>query len=288
MAEKYLGGVIPAADPAFDAAGPHAEIKALAERCTADAERWFEQFAPSRALESIWELIRGANRYVDAAGAWTLAKDPARRAELEHVVHTFLEAVAWAGWLTQPALPGKAGEIFATLGLGGDQSRRWPARWNQELPAGGKVKKGDPLFPRLDEKRQAELLEKWIPKDAAAAPARAPEAPAAPPPVSYDDFTRLDLRVAIVRAAERVPKADKLLKLQIDVGEPQPRQVVAGIAEAYAPEELVGKHVIFLANLAPRAIRGIQSQGMILAAGDEKILGLSALDRNVPAGTKVR
>jgi methionyl-tRNA synthetase len=105
--------------------------------------------------------------------------------------------------------------------------------------------------------------------------------------VTYDDFAKLDLRVAVVKSAERVPKADKLLKLQLDVGG-EVRQVVAGVAETYGPEEIVGKHVIFLANLAPRKIRGTESQGMILAAGEEKVLALSALDKDVAAGTKVK
>ncbi len=304
MVEKYVDGVVPAARPQLDAAGPHAELAALAVKCKAEAERHFEAFAPSRALESIWEFIRGANRYVDAAGAWTLAKDPARRGELEHVLHTFLEAVAWAGWMVAPALPEKAREIFVQIGLGGDAVGRWPERWNQELPAGGRVAKGSPLFPRLDEARQAELLARWIPPEAQVAPeARKDVAPEARKEVDktdkvvmpndkmgiieYGDFQKLDLRVATVVAAERVPKADKLLKLQVDLGG-ETRQVLAGIAETYAPDALLGKKVVFLANLAPRKIRGIESQGMILAAGEERVLALSALDKDVPSGTKVK
>jgi methionyl-tRNA synthetase len=98
----------------------------------------------------------------------------------------------------------------------------------------------------------------------------------------------MDLRVAVIRSAEAVPKAKKLLKLQVDIGEPRPRQVVAGIAEVFAPEDLVGRQVIFLANLEPATIRGITSEGMILAAGDPVVLGLSAVDRELPPGTKVR
>jgi methionyl-tRNA synthetase len=98
----------------------------------------------------------------------------------------------------------------------------------------------------------------------------------------------MDLRVAVVRSAEAIPKAKKLLKLQVDIGEPRPRQVVAGIAEAFAPEDLVGRQVIFLANLEPATIRGVTSEGMILAAGDPAVLGLSAVDRELPPGTRVR
>jgi methionyl-tRNA synthetase len=290
MTEKYVGGVIPKASPTLDQAGPHAELAALAGRAKEDAEKQLDAFAPSRALESIWELVRGANRYVDTAAPWTLAKDPARRGELEHVIHSFLEAVLWAAQLTWPFMPTKAEEIVAQLGLGREHTGRWPSRWNEELPAGTTVKKGQPLFPRVDDARQAELLARWIPADVAvpAMTEKADTQPTAlPPTVTFEEFQRMDLRVAAIRAAERVPKADKLFKLTIDLGT-ETRQVVAGIAEAYTAEELVGRRVIFLANLKPAKIRGIESQGMILAAGEEKVVGLSALDRDVAPGTKVR
>jgi len=115
-----------------------------------------------------------------------------------------------------------------------------------------------------------------------------PPAPADKPGISIDDFGKVELRVGKVLTAQAVPKAKKLLHLSVDLGETQPRSIVAGIAEAYAPDALVGKQVIVVANLAPATIRGIRSEGMILAAGDEAIVGLSALDRDVPPGTRVR
>jgi len=125
--------------------------------------------------------------------------------------------------------------------------------------------------------------------DQPAAPAKAAPAPAAPTgPITVDDFGRVELRVGKVLTATAVPKAKKLLHLAVDLGEAQPRSIVAGVAEAYAPEQIVGKQVIVVANLAPATIRGVRSEGMILAAGDEAILGLSALDRDVPPGTRVR
>src|SRR5262249_55906399 len=246
-------------------------------------------FGTSRALESIWGLGRGANRYVDASGPWALAKDPTRKVELDHVLHTFLEAILWSAQLVWPVMPGKAAEVIAQLGLPAEHAGRWPSRWNAELPSGGRIARSGILFPFIDEARAAELLARWIPADAridAAPPAAAPAA-AATLPVSFDDFSRLDLRVAQVIAAEPVPKADKVLKLTLDLGS-EKRTVVAGIAEAYKPAELIGRRVIFLANLAPRKIRGIESQGMVLAAGEEKVLALSALDRDVPLGTKIK
>ncbi len=284
MTEKYARGIVPAASPALDRTGVHAELQALAVRARHEAERHFEAYAPSRALEAIWELVRGANRYVDAAGPWALVKDPARRAELDHVVHTFLEAVLWSARLVAPVMPNKAAEVLAALGLPADAA--WPSRWNEDLPAGAKVHRGPPLFPRIDEPRAKELMARWTPADGGeAAPPAA--APADDGLVTFDEFARLDLRVAVVTAAEKVPKAQKLLKLVLDIGG-ETRQVVAGIAESYAPEDLIGRRVIFLANLKPKPIKGIESQGMILAAGADAVLALSGLDRDVPAGTKIR
>jgi methionyl-tRNA synthetase len=292
MTEKYVGGVIPKAGAASHP--EDAELERLALRARELAEKHYDAFAPSRALEAIWELVRGANQYVDKRGPWTLAKDPAKRAELDHVIHSFLEASLWAAQLVRPVMPRKAAEILAQLGVSESDVKPWPVSWNGELPSGGKIAKGQPLFPRIDEPRAAELLAKWIPADvsAPAAPAPAPTAPApaaAPKPnVAFTDFERLDLRVAIVKSAERVPKADKLLKVTVELGGGETRQVVAGIAESFAPEAIVGRRVIFLANLEPRKIRGVDSQGMILAAGEDKVVALSAVDADVPAGTKVR
>jgi len=144
-----------------------------------------------------------------------------------------------------------------------------------------------PVFPRIDPDRQAALIDKWTPAPPAPAPAGTAQGAPIAAEIAYEDFEKLDLRVAKVTAAERVPKADKLLKLTLDVGGDQ-RTVVSGIAPAYAPEQMVGKTVIYLANLAPRKIRGVLSQGMILAAGGDEVLALSGLDRDVPPGTPIR
>jgi methionyl-tRNA synthetase len=313
MLEKYVGGVVPEPVPALDAQAPHAGLRELAVKAKAEAEKHFDAIAPSRALEAIWELVRGANSYVALAEPWALAKDPAKKAELGHVLHTFLEASLWAALLAGPVIPGKAKEILTQLGVP-ELDGKWPTEWNRMLPPGTKILKPQPIFPRIDEARTKELLDRWIPPEArqdgvpgvmdeqptvrarsnkteSAAPAKkdgAPTSPAADGQVSYAEFSRLDLRVAHVVAAERVPKKDKLLKLQVDLGDGQTRQVVAGIAETYPPEAILGKRVIFLANLKPAKIGGVESQGMILAAGDEKVVALSALDQDVPPGTKVR
>ena len=119
-----------------------------------------EAYAPSRALEEIWNLVRGTNRYVDGMAPWTLAKQPDQRAQLEHVVHCFLEAVLWSAYLVWPVMPQKAEAIVALLGV--RFSPKWPAHWNQELPKGAIVRKGDPLFPRIAPEDQAQWLDKWL------------------------------------------------------------------------------------------------------------------------------
>jgi methionyl-tRNA synthetase len=309
VAGKFTGGAVPPAHPELAGQGRHGELAREAEQVIAEAADHLRGFAPSRALESIWRLVREGNRYINDTQPWALARDPSRRAELEHAVRTALEAIACAARMLAPIMPRSGAQIAQLVGGAGDLAATWPsaARFGQELAAGAAVGESCILFPRIDDERQAALLEKWIPDDArpkAAQPSTpAPKGkdkgkakdkkdkPAAAPAdglITFDEFGRMDLRVAQVVEAEAVPGASKLLRLRLDVGEAEPRQVVAGIAETYQPAELVGRKVIFVANLKPAVIRGVTSQGMILAAGEKNVVGLSALDRDVPVGTKVR
>ena len=306
MAVKFCAGNIPPANPDIAALELHAEMYRAARQCAITTADHFESFAPSRALESIWQLVRTANRYVDAVKPWVMARDPERRAELDHSIHTFVEAVYWAARMVAPVMPEKAGEILAQLGFAPDQAAAalasWPdpERFNHELPVDLTVERGVPLFPRIDDDRQTELLASWLPAvtsaaDGADSSAESAAASAASPPpvplrepISFADFARVDLRVAEVLTAEPIAKTKKLLKLTVALGNDETRTVVAGIAQRYAPEELVGRRVIFLANLEPAKIRGVESQGMVLAAGDRDVLGLSAVDKDVPIGTVVR
>jgi methionyl-tRNA synthetase len=202
-----------------------------------------------------------------------------------------------AAFLT-PIVPSVTEKLFAQLGTPSLTFADLAKPRVPLLPRGRALGTPSPLLPRLEEAQvnklvPAEELARLAAKSTAKAP-RVDPAPAtgdkdAPPEeIDIDAFARVALKVGQVLAAERVPKADKLLKLTVDVGEGSPRTVVAGIAEAYAPDALVGKSVIFLANLKPATIRGVESQGMILAAGGDTILGLSAIDKDVPPGTKVR
>jgi methionyl-tRNA synthetase len=314
MVHKFAGGKVPAQTAAAGVVAKHTDsIRAAAGAAAVEVPRFMDELSPSRALERLWELVRRANQYVDETAPWTLAKrDP--EGALPVVLGNFLEADCFIARLLAPFMPDTARAMLGQLGADPELLARWPAPedFGSQLVADAPVGTPSPIFPRIEKERAAELVARWAPETAtapatapAAAPAKAPAAarPAAPaaasPPaaaaapaatpdrIGIEEFQRLDLRVAQVVAAERVPKADKLLKLTVDLGTEQ-REVVAGIALAYEPEALVGKQVILLANLKPTKIRGILSNGMILAAGAEQVLAVSALDREVPPGTKVR
>jgi methionyl-tRNA synthetase len=294
MARKFVGDTLPARERAT---ATNASSYAFAEQADAalqNCQLAWDGFNPSVALQATWSLVREANAHIERSKPWALAKDPAKRDELLDMLAVCCETLRWAALMIAPAMPTAAAEILRQLGRGADAGT-WPSVWGWP---GGALTEPVPVFPRLDPERQAALITKWVPSEPAAAPAAPPAkaAPVAPAAsgeitqitqITIDDFAKIELRAAKVLSAERVPKADKLLKLTLDVGTEQ-RTVVSGIAGAYAPEALVGKTVIYLANLKPAKLRGVISQGMILAAGDAEVLGLSALDRDVPPGTLIR
>jgi methionyl-tRNA synthetase len=290
MAHKFVGADLPARERV--AAPASAAFAEQAASVLQNCQLAWDEFNPSGALQATWSLVRDANAHIERTKPWALAKDPAKRDELVDMLAVCCETLRWAALTVAPAMPTAAAEILRQLGRGADAGS-WPTRFAWP---GGTLTEATPVFPRVDPDRQAALIAKWVPAEAApAAPAAAAPAaakkshePAAPSAeISIDDFAKIELRAAKVLAAERVPKADKLLKLTLDVGSEQ-RTVVSGIAAAYAPEALVGKTVIYLANLKPAKLRGVLSQGMILAAGDAEVLGLSAIDRDVPPGTLIR
>jgi methionyl-tRNA synthetase len=281
----------PARDPYVAETGAHGALEALVGEVIAGAAAELEAFAPSRALETIWKLVREANRYVDATQPWALAKDPARAPELAHVFHNLANVIGVIGGLVLPILPTTGKMLRQWVGIGDAELERWPRREDMQRVVAGVTKEIKPLFPRLDDAAQDRILKQIVPADAAAVPAAASASAATPASggtIEYADFGKIELRVGKVLGATAVPKKDKLLHLQVDLGETKPRSIVAGIAQAYRPEQLVGKQVLVVANLAPRKLAGLVSEGMILAAGDDEILGLSALDRDVPPGTRVR
>ncbi|TMQ19196.1 MAG: methionine--tRNA ligase [Deltaproteobacteria bacterium] len=292
---KLAAETPPARDDALYREGenPYWQIEVHAVEACRHAAAQFDAFAPSRALEAIWRFVGMANRFIDQTQPWVMAR--ARDKALGHALWC-LQASLWLiARLIAPVLPATSGVLRRWIG-DGDAAMQWPEPIEgRVLSLAPALRAGaaSPLFPRLDDKLQQAILDKIVPPDVAASPGAPPAPPAAEPrpsfaPIKIDDFGRIELRVGTVLSAAAVPKAKKLLQLSVDLGEPQPRSIVAGIAETYAPDQIVGKQAIVVANLEPATIRGIPSQGMLLAAGDAQVLGLSALDRNVPAGTRVR
>ena len=266
MVHKFIGAKLPA----------RPRSNPTATDVVAAAQTAWEGFDPSSALEATWRLVRTYNQRIDEAKPCVLHKD-GKTDELADVLSDCCEAMRWAALMVAPAMPDTAREILRQLGRGAD-SGTWPAKWGWP---GGTLTQPTPVFPRIEPERQAALIDTW------AGVSQQPQATPAKADVSIDDFAKLDLRVAKVVAAKRVAGADKLLELTLDIGGEQ-RTVASGIAPTYEPEAMVGKTVIYLANLAPRKIRGVVSQGMILAAGADAVLALSGVDRDVPPGTQVR
>jgi methionyl-tRNA synthetase len=287
MVAEYVGGVVP--EPREDAKA----LEGVAADAAARAARAWADLAPHRALEAAFELVRAANKHIVENEPWVLHKDPARRDRLGSVLYHVLEAIRWIAEMVEPAMPTAARRLREALGIGADVAPRWPSTWGT-LAAGLETVRIPPLFPRIDRDREQALLAKWLPPDAAenkgaAAPPAGASAAGAPAggPVTIEEFRRLDLRVAAIVAAEPVAGADRLLKIVVDLGG-EKREVVAGIASRYRPADLVGKKVVFCANLKPTRIRGVRSEGMILAAGEPDVLALTALDADVAPGTKIR
>lgn len=295
MINKFIGQTLPVRDGHIvesTVLTAHKDLEASVAEAIAATTAAYDNLSPSRALEATWKLVRDANKYVDATQPWVLARDVAKHPELALVLHELCAVIGVIGGLVTPVLPTTGKTLRDWVGV---TSTAWPSVEDllQPIRVAGIVKQATPLYPRLDEAAQTKIFEHMVPKQDAPAPAPALAA-AAPvvaekkPNIEYADFDKLELRTGKVLTAVAVPKKDKLLHLTVDLGEAKPRTIVAGLAQAFKPEALVGKQVIVVANLAPRKLGGLMSEGMILAAGDEQILGLSGVDADVPPGTRVR
>jgi len=219
---------------------------------------------------------------------WALAKDPANEARLGTVIYNLIESIRFIAVMLQPFMPRSPQLIWEQLGLKDNHAlQSWESltSWGQVKP-GSTVERGEDLFPRLN--LQAEIREMQGGQPADKEPDLETEEPEKDDLITLDQFQQVDLRVAEIVTAERVPKSDKLLKIEVSLGGEEKRQVVAGIAEHYEPEVLIGKKVLFVANLKPVKLRGVLSQGMLLAATNEDGgLSLTALDRDMPAGSRI-
>ena len=254
----------------------------------------------SVALASIWQLVSRTNKYIDETSPWTLAKDESKQGELASVMNHLAESLRIISILLQPFLTIAPLKIRSQLGIAEGSLTEWEStKQFGQIPAGTKVTKGDPIFPRLDTAEEAQFIALSMNAGAApsaevteaSAPSGEPTAPQeAPEPkaeIAIDEFAKVELRVAQVIAAEPVKNADKLLKLQLDLGYEQ-RQVVSGIAKFYTPEDIIGRKVICVTNLKPVKLRGEMSQGMILAASHGDQLTLASVPEEMPNGAIVK
>ena len=282
LLEKAAAASIPA--PLAEVAGS-AELRAASQTALAGVQRAMEEFAFHRALAAIWELIGAANRYVDSTQPWALAKDPGRTGELNRVLVTLADTLRFLGIVLDPFLPDAALKIRVAVNDDRPPSLAHAGIGRiHDIP---RVQKLSGLFPRIDSRGKESTS--GAPVTSAGPPtALAGQAPLA----TIAEFGKIELRVAQVLAAEAVPKSRKLLKLTVTLGSEE-RTIVAGIAQHYAPADLVGKKVVVVANLEPAKLMGIQSQGMVLAGsteghGDDGALAVLVLDRDLPPGARVK
>lgn len=302
MIRQYRGGLVPSSQGI-------AEIAEEARQTVAGYRDNFEKFQFHRALEQLWSLIGTVDRAIVQYQPWVLAKkqDDESQAKLDAILFTSAEVVRLAAALLAPVMPDAAAKIWRMLGMTGELTsvRLDELEWGQ-LAAGQAIGEVEAVFPRIDAEkavaRMHELDEQEIarldilmgrttpPAEPVVEEWKAPEGvPPLAPVITIDDFVKVDLRVALVLAAERVEGADKLLKLTVDAAEKEPRTLVAGIATAYAPEQLVGRKVVIVANLQPRKLRGIESNGMIVAAsleGGSPVL--AAFIEDIPIGARLK
>lgn len=261
MIEKYNDGTVPALTDATDPLDE--DLKAIAIGAASKVEANMDKFAFNMALEDIWTVVRRANKYIDETMPWVLAKDEKDKPRLDNVLHNLAEAIRIVSVLIEPFMHTTSGKIRKQLGLWFAEPV-WADAFTFEMMNGEQVKKGDPIFPRLDIEKELEELEALqhagkeenIPLELK-------------PEIEFDDFDKIDFRVGTILSAEKHPKADKLLVFQVKMGM-ETRQIISGVAKHFTPEECVGRKVVVVANLKPRKLRGLESNGMIMFADDVK------------------
>jgi methionyl-tRNA synthetase len=298
MIQQYRAGIIPAGS------APE-ELVQAANETVKTVIGHYEKYEFSRALEATWALISRADKLIVERAPWKLAKDPAQQALLDDTLYTAAEVVRLAAILAYPVLPQSTTKIYQQLGFSGapEQEAINELAWGQ-LPAAQKTGEPSAVFPRIDAKqavdrmfemeeqeklRQNEILGKKPESEVATTPALIPGGIPLAPEISIDDFVKVDLRVGLVVFAEKLEKSDKLLHLKIDLGEGEPRTILAGMQQFYSPEQVLNRKVVVVANLAPRKMRGIMSQGMVVAAsvegGDPVLAGFL---EEVPIGARLK
>ncbi len=292
MIGQYRAGEIPAAES-------EPEIAALANDTVSAVRECFDRFEFSKGLEAVWALISAVDKYIVRCAPWKLARqfDDVSQRQLNMTLYTCAEALRISTALLSPVLPRSAPKIWAQLGMTEPlESVRFDSLEWGGLKAGQKIGEVSAVFPRIEAKQAIttmRALEERVTAEQAALLGKKAEAAAeaspASPKIPIDDFVKVDLRVGLVQSAERVKGSDKLMHMKVDIGEPEPRTIVAGIAEAYTPVELINRKVVIVANLEPRKLKGIESNGMIVAAsveGGKPVL--AGFHEDIPVGARLK
>jgi methionyl-tRNA synthetase len=300
MIDKYFGGSLP---EKIEEGELDQELQGLSLQIAKSVDEYLDSFQFGQALTEIWKLISRANKYIDETMPWNLAKEDSKKGRLAGVLYHLAESLRIVSILIEPFMPETPEKMRCQLGIGLEDRVAWEdaKEWGL-FDKKSKVYKGEALFPRIDTKLEMEALEALTQKLAkeqkegvtkTKSDSKHPEKttidqaqPEEEEYITIEDFSKIKFKVATVLEASKVEKADKLLKLKLDVGGEE-RQVVSGIAKSYSPEDLVGKQLILVSNLKPVKLRGIESQGMILAASAGEQLVLATLDGMIPSGSSV-
>ena len=282
MIGKYFDGDVPAFN--LGETKEDKELEQFIQETITKVEDAMEEMQFSVALSSIWQLISRTNKYIDETEPWILAREEEKRNRLGNVMAHLVESIRISAVMLQPFLTEAPKEIFKQLGITDQSLQEWDSIYHLgNIEEGTKIEKGKPIFPRLEMKEEIETIKKMMTSNAVETKKEEQKEE-----VIYDDFMKLDFRVSEIVKAEKMKNADKLLKLQVDIGY-EKRQIISGIAEYYRPEDLVGKKVICITNLKPVKLRGEMSEGMILSGEDNKgNLSLATVENSLPNGSVVK
>ena len=278
------------------------EIVSVVNHARDEFLRRFDNFEFSNGLEVLWTVIARMDKMISDAKPWELVKDDKQAESLNAVLYRAVETLRWLAVTIAPVMPEAAAKVYAQLGLNGTPADVDPAdlAWS-DLPPGTRIGEAEAIFPRIDKSKiMSEIKESTTQetpprsietaRDQASTTSGAATKPADDGFITMDDFLKVQLRVGEVKVAERVPNADKLLRLEVDIGEEKPRQLLAGLAEYYEPEKLIGRRVVVVANLKPRKMRGLESQGMICAAslGEDDTPAVATFIEDVQIGARLK
>ena len=277
MINKYFGGTITNPAVCEDVDG---ELKAACAECKESVTNLMNKFRTADAIEAVIALARRSNKYIDETTPWVLAKDEASHDRLKTVLYNLVESIRFIGVLIAPFMPETSEKILSQINAENKDYESLRFTEDNKISVG----EATPLFARLDEAKKLEEVENDIFKPVEQAAEQTEEKM---PEITIDDFAKIELKVGKVIECKPVEGAKKLLVSQIKIGN-EVRQIVSGIAEHYSPEDMVGKKVTVITNLKPVKLRGVLSEGMILAASDGKILSIVSPDKDIEDGSQVR